>query len=150
LLLNLFALFDDGAAAPADVVTLSNHSNTAFNFGADALAYFKVDGDGNMYQKDNAAGYVQIDVTNDWIRPTTSAPGAYRTKFSNLTGDTAFRVGWGFEGTYYALTADRWMYVYDNTTSSGGKSISMTYHIDDGSVEQDTGSYTLTADREDF
>ena len=150
-LLSLYSLLeDDSAGGGGDVVNLDGHTNTAFRFGANALAYFKVDGDGNMYMKDNVGSYTQIDSTADWVRPTTSAPGTYRTMFDSITGDTAFRVGWGFASTYYALTTDREMYVYDNTSASGGKTITMDYHIDDGTTEQATGVYTLTADREDF
>ena len=149
-LLSIYSLLEDGSAGSGDVVNLDGHINAAFRFGANALAYFKVDGDGNMYQKDNVGSYTQIDSTADWVRPTTSAPGSYRVMFDNLTGDTAFRVGWGFASTYYALTTDREMYVFDNTTSGGGKTITMDYNIDDGTTEQASASYTLSADREDF
>jgi len=138
------------AGGGGDVINLDGHTNTAFNFGANAIAYFRIAADGNMYQQDNAAGFTQIDSTADWIVPEASAPGSYRCMFDNLTGDTTFRVGWGFASTWYALTSNRDMYVYDNTTGPGGKSITMDYAIDDGTTEQASASYTLTADREDF
>lgn len=133
-----------------DTVTLSGETVTAFNFGANATAHFKVDNDGNMYERTNSGSWSQIDSSTDWVRPTSSAPGSYRTMYDSETGDTGFLVAWGFSGTYYAVSTDREMYTYDNTSVAGGKSVTCDFHIDDGSTEQATASYTMTADREDF
>ena len=134
----------------SDTVTLSGENSIAFKFNANATAYLKVDNDGNMYKKANAAAYSQIDASTDWVRPTSSAPGSYRTMYDSATGDTSYLTAWGTSGTYYALTSDREMSVYDDTSAGGGQSVTCDFHIDDGTTEQATASYTLTADREDF
>jgi hypothetical protein len=60
-------------------------------------------------------------------------------------------VSWVFSGTYYALTTNRQMYVFDSTPTAGGKSVTCDWHIDDGTtVLEENVAYTMTADREDF
>jgi len=131
------------------VVTLTGASHTAFNIGSDAIAYFWLEASGQFSKQSNAASRVQINVFTDWVIPNGAAPGSYRGKYSGLTGDTGdFSASLGTG--YGALTSDKYVAVTDSTPGIGTKSISLTLHIDDGSVEQDTGAYTLTADREDF
>ena len=132
----------------AGVVTLSGGSNTAFRFGADALAYFYLNADGTVDSQDNADAPIQVSPTTDWVIPNSAAPGSYRGKHSSITGDTT-RDGGTLSATYAALTTTKYWYVTD-TDAGGPYSITFTMHIDDGTTEQDTGSYTLTATRENF
>ena len=137
-----------GAAASA-TVTLSGDSNSAFAFGSNATAYHYANSDGTFDEKDNSSPNIQINASTDWVIPNSAAPGTYRIKYSSMTGDTGDYVG-SISTVYAALTSSRYAAVQDTTIISGGKSITFTLHIDDGTTEQDTGSYTLTADREDF
>lgn len=141
-----------GDAGGGDVITLSGETSTAFSFGSNATAYLRLKNNGNVYKQQNASSEVQVDTATDWVRPASSAPGSYRVMFDNETGDTTtFFVTWGTSGTYYALTSTRQMYVYDNTATAGGKSVTCDWHIDDGTtVLEENVSYTMTADREDF
>ena len=139
--------------ASGDVITLSGETSLAFAFGSNAIAELKCDNDGNVYKRQNGGGaWTQVDTGTDWVRPASSAPGSYRCMYDSETGDTgAPFVAWGFSGTYYALTADRIMYVTDTTPTAGGKSVTCDWHIDDGTTEQAGNvAYTMTADREDF
>jgi hypothetical protein len=133
-------------------VTLTGDGNTAFAFGEDSNAYHIANSDGTFDEKDNNSSNTQIHSSTDWIIPNASAPGSYRIRHTTNTGDTG--ASWWFPAglinTYLALTSNRTYRVRDNTVSAGGKSVTYTLEIDDGSVSQDTGSYTLTADREDF
>ena len=131
------------------VVTLTNDSNTAFNFGADALAYHIAGADGKMYEKDNAVANQQINSGTDWIIPNASAPGTYRIRHTSVSGDTADFTPAGTINVYLALTAARNYLVTDTTTGTANKSCTYTLQIDDGTTSQDTGSFTLIADRED-
>lgn len=139
------------AGGADDVVTLSGGSVTAFNFGATATAYFWYNQDGTVDTKKNSNPVVQVNASTDWVIPNGSGPGAYRCKYSGMTGDTGDYVG-NLSTSYSAISlGNKYLAVRDTTPTGGNaKSITATTHIDDGSVEQDTGSYTLTADREDF
>jgi hypothetical protein len=147
--INVGGVWKTGLLATPDVVTLSGGSNNAFKFGANALAYFWFNSDGTVDTQDNTSSPIQVNASTDWVIPNGSAPGSYRVKYSSLTGDTSFFSG-TVGATYTALTSSRYFYVFDTTTTAGGKSATCTAHIDDGTTEQDTGSYTMTADREDF
>ena len=136
-------------AGGGDVVTLTGDSNSAFNFGADATAYHYANSDGTFDERDNNSTPIQIHSSTDWIIPNGSAPGSYGIRYQNMTGDTGDYVG-SITTTYAALTANRYAAVRDTTTGFGGKSIDYDLEIDDGSVSQDTGAYSLDADREDF
>ncbi len=134
----------------ADVVTLSGDVNAAFNFGANAVAYHFANSDGTFDEKDNTSPVIQINASTDWIIPNASAPGSYRIRHTSAVGDTAWFVPAGAINVYIALTVIRGYRVTDTSPTLGGKSVTYTLEIDDGAVSQDTGSYTLTADREDF
>ena len=128
-------------------VTLSGDTNSAFRFGADCYAYHYANSDGTFDEKDNTSSAIQINASTDWIIPNGDAPGTYRVKYSNMTGDTGSYVG-SISTVYAALTSSRYTAVVDTSVFAGGKSITKTLHIDDVTTEKDTGSYTLTADRE--
>ena len=137
-----------GGPAPEAVITLSGESFTAFNIGADATAHFRVAANGNLYKKANEGSWVQFDTTDDWVRPASGAPGPFRVRHTDEVGD-AF-TSWGVSGTYYALTSNRDMFIVDSTPTAPTKSVTMTWEIDDGADSQDTGTFTMTADRDDF
>ena len=133
------------------VVTLSGDTNSAFNFGANAVAFHFVVNDGTFDEKDNTSANVQIHSATDWIIPNGSAPGSYRVRHTSESGDTGSPwVPAGTINVYLPLTVTRGYKVTDTTPTFGGKSVTYTLQIDDGVTSQDTGSYTLTADREDF
>ena len=137
--------------ASSAVVTLSGDSNSAFNFGADANAYHFANPDGTFDERDNNNAAIQINVSTDWVIPNGAAPGSFRIRHTSAVGDTGS--DWfpaGAINTYISLTVIRAYRVRDQSTFFGGNSVTYTLEIDDGSVSQDTGSYTLTADREDF
>ena len=137
-------------AGASGTVTLTNASNSAFSFGSDAYAYFFWNTDGTVDQKDNNAAAQQINSGTDWIIPNTAASSSYRIKYSSLTGDTGFfGVGGNLSTSYTAMSVNNSAFVYDTTIGFANKSCTFTIHIDDGTTEQDTASYTLTANRED-
>ena len=140
------------AAAGADqaTVTLTGDTNSAFAFGSNATAYHFFNNDGTTDEKDNSSANVQINASTDWIIPNSAAPGTYRIRHTSATGDTGAFTPAGAINTYIALTTSRNYFVVDASPTAGGNSVTYTIEIDDGSVSQDTGSYTLTADREDF
>lgn len=137
--------------AAGGVVTLTDASNTAFSFGVDAYAYFYWNTDGTVDQKDNTAAASQINSGTDWIIPNDAASSSYRIKYSGLTGDTGFfGTGGGLSTSYTAMSVTKYAFVFDSTLTAPVKSCDFTVHIDDGTTEQDTGAYTLIANREDF
>ena len=135
------------AAGGGDVITLTDNSNTAFNFSATAIAFIWLNSDGTVDEQDNSSSKVQVNASTDWVIPNGSAPGSYRAKHSSMTGDTGNYVG-SLSSVYSVLTSDKYYAV--NATVAGTKSITFTAHIDDTSTEQDTATFTLTATREDF
>jgi hypothetical protein len=140
------------AGVSSAVVTVSGESISAFNFGATATAgvYFYTSStyQGDVRKRANNA-YTLIDNTTDWIRPETEAPGSYRIRYQSMTGDTGFVTN-SILATYDGIINGDYIYVVDNTIVFGGHSVTFTIEIDDGTTLQDSGSYTLTADREDF
>lgn len=135
---------------PADVVTLSGHSNSAFNFGADAIAQFKLDNDGNMYERDNGGAWSQIDTTDDWIRPASSAGSPYRGRYTNHTGDPLDGNTSQSEDTWQSTATDFIFSITDTTPLAATKTGNFDIEVDDGTTQQDIEAYTLHADREDF
>lgn len=151
-------MFPAGSTAllNAAVVTVSGETVSAFSFGSTATAgvYFYEDGDasgreGTVRRLQNTA-YSQIDVATDWIRPTDAATTTYRIYRNTWTGDTGDAV-FNITTSPSAINADRFIYVFDNTVTAGGKTVNGNISIDDGTAGAlDTGAYILTADREDF
>ena len=146
------ALHGEGGAA--DVVTVTDDTNNAFNFMADATARHIWNSDGTLDEEDNLGTPVQINSGTDWIIPNGSAPGSYRIRHSAESGDTGGP--WtpaGVINTFLALTSSRAYRVVDTTTGFGGQTVNYTIDIDDGVTIQDSSSalgMTLSADREDF
>ena len=135
---------------PADLVTLSGHSNSAFNIGADAIAQFKLDNDGKMYERDNGGAWSQIDSAADWIRPTSSAGSPYRSRYTNHTGDALDGNTSQSEDTWQGTATDFIFSITDSTPLAPTKTGNFDIEVDDGTTLQDSGAYTLHADREDF
>ncbi len=140
--------------AGGDVVTVTDNSNNAFNFMADANAEFLWLADGTLDIRDNFGSPVQVNPSTDWIIPNGSAPGTYRIRHSAENGDTGS--DWfpaGLINTFIALTSTRVYRVRDQSTTFGGNQVDFTIDIDDGTTIQDSSSalgMALIADREDF
>lgn len=135
-----------------DVVTLSGHSNSAGNSGSAATASFKIDNDGFVYEKDNLGAWLKIDSVTDWVRPVESAPGDYECRYTSATGDTGDLTPTTAEDVWHPLATSDWtIIITDDNPLVGGKSATFTLEIRKGSSGGAiaSGSYTLTADRED-
>lgn len=137
-------------AGAGAVVNLDGHTNVALNFGADATAWFQINQDGLVYEKDNSGSWSQIDATADWVRPTFLAPGDYEARYVNATGDTTDVTASATMNIWYSLSgSDYTISILDTTTGPGGKSVTFDFEIRlDGDTLAST-SYTLSADRED-
>lgn len=96
-------------------VTLSGE-NTAFNDTSApwaAYAFIKVDGDGNVYEYGGTSAtpsYVQVDTTDDWIRPTSVAGDTYEVRATLNSGS----LDTGTTGTWLPLNADHAWSVFEN------------------------------------
>lgn len=133
-----------------DVVTLSGEVSQAFNFGADARAEIKIDNDGLAYKRSNGGTWNQIDGSADWIRPTNSAGSPYRCRYTNLVGDALDGATSQAEDTWMSTVNDFFFVAIDTSPTLGGKDSDFDIEVDDGTTLQDSGAYTLQADREDF
>jgi len=133
----------------SEVVTITTKNNPAFRFGATATAFVYWNSDGTTDYKDNDSAATQVHASTDWIIPNGSAPGTYRIRYTGMTGDTGFYTG-TMSTVYSALTGSKYFAVYDNTASFGGRSVTATIQIDDGTTFVTSGSATVSADREDF
>lgn len=132
-------------------VTLSGGTYNAGNMGADAYSYFIVDQNGNTYKRANNDTPIQVNTTDDWIRPTSEAPGTYQVRVTNVTGDLSFWSSTSAEDAWYTLSTSDWfVWVWDSTIGFGGKSITFDVEIRKGTGPTlASTSYTLSADRED-
>jgi hypothetical protein len=135
-----------GAGAAA-VVTIGNKTVNAFKFAANATAYIWFNSDGTTDTQQNTSSPVQYNASTDWIIPNEDGGSPYRTKYSSMTGDTGDYVG-SISTVYSSLATNK--YFAERRTTAGQSSVTFTAHIDDGTTEQDTATFTLTADREDF
>lgn len=133
------------------VPSLSGNSNTASNSGANATAEFKVDQDGNMYERDNVGSWVQINTPRDWLRPTSQAPGDWRVRYTNAVGDTADLTVTAAEDAWHSLSGgDFILTLVDSTSGPATKTVTFDLELDrGGGTALESGSYTLTADRND-
>ena len=139
-----------GAAGGGGVVTLSGETVFAFSFGSQATAEIYLQTDGTVDRRVNFGSFVQVDSGTDWVIPNGDAPGSFRGRFTNLTGD-ALNFSSATVNTYRAFTIGNYLCrQIDNSPFAGGQTSNFTLEIDDGAVSQDTGAYVLDADREDF
>ena len=132
-------------------VTVTADSNTAFNVGADAIAYMIWNQDGTRDEKDNALASTQVHASTDWVIPNSAAPGSYRIRHTSATGDTGDWTPAGAINVYFSLSSNRLYSVTDTTTGFATKSVTFNIQIDDGAGNVlSQASQTVTADREDF
>lgn len=139
-------------ASTSTVVTVSGGTSFAGGSWMDIYAYIKVDQDGKIYKKDGVGSWVQISTSTDWVRPVSAAPGDYYVRYTGATGDTGFLGGTTASGVWHPLATSDWqVWVYDDNALPGLKSVTLTIEIKLGSggATLDTGSYILTAERED-
>jgi hypothetical protein len=139
------------AGGGGDVLTLSGEVLFAFNFMADAFAEFKLDNDGNMYDRENNGAYNLIDSGTDWVRPAISSPGLYQARYTNLTG-TALSFNSASEDTWRAMTLGDFrtqQRTFGGPISFESSTFDYEVRLGAGAVLA-SGSYTLNADREDF
>lgn len=149
--LNLFpAGTTSVAGAAGDVVTLSGATANAFAFMSNATAEIFFQTSGIVQRRLNGGSLLQLSASTDWIIPNGSSPGTYRCRHTNPSGD-AFNFVSAAVNVYRAFTVGAYeIQQFDSSPTAGGQSTTCTIEIDDGSVSQDTGSYTVSADREDF
>lgn len=134
-------------------LTLSGGSpSEANNAGSDATQELKVDQDGNVYYRDNGGSWVQLSSSTDHTRPTGDSPGTLEVSYTGASGDTGSLSG-QTEDVWTALSSGDWIImITDSTPTLGGKSATFTLQLRWGSSgdADETGGYTLSADREDF
>lgn len=133
------------------VFTLSGQTVIAGTSGSQASARIKIDDDGNVYESVNLAAFSQVDTVTDHTRPVSASPGDVEVRYTNLTGD-ALASATAAEDTWHPLSSgDFILEQTDNTAPLGGNSSTFDIEIRLGSSggADASGSYTLTADRED-
>jgi hypothetical protein len=133
-------------AGGSDTVTLSGETASRIvDNPADAYARIKVDNDGNMYksQDGGSTSWSQIDSTNDWVRPTTSAPGDYEVRFTSASNTPTSSTA--AEDTWHDLDTGDFI-IYNSRTSVGTKNTNFTIEIrENGGSVLDSASYTCHA-----
>lgn len=139
-------------ASAGAVVTITNDTNSAFNFGANAIAQHIWQTDGTLDEKDNTSPNVQINSSTDWIIPNSAADSSYRNRHTSATGDTGTPwVPAASINVWASMTSARGYQVTDTTVAFGGQSVTYVVEMDKGTgTALDSGTMTLTADREDF
>lgn len=145
--------FPYGVLIPSGAtVKVSADTYTAFNAGANAVAYMIWNQDGTRDEKANVAASVQVFSGTDWVIPNSAAPGSYRIRHTSATGDTG--TPWSPAGainTYLSLSSNRLYSVTDTTATFATRSVTFNIQIDDGAGNVlSQASQSLIADREDF
>jgi len=133
------------------VLTLTNYSNNAFKLGSDARLDFKIDQDGNMYFRKNVGSWVQFSTSDDWGRPTDSAPGTIWARYTNATGDPMF--GTAAEDTWYELSGgDFAVWIIATNPLDGALVANFDLELRDGpsGAADETGAFQMTAERQDL
>lgn len=135
-----------GGAGGSDVVTVSGQTITEINDApTDSYARLKIDNDGNIYQsRDNgSASWSQIDTVNDWVRPTSSAPGDYEVRFTSASNTPTSSTK--TENTWHNLDTGDFI-IYNSITGVGTKATNFTIEIrENGGSVLDSASYTCHA-----
>lgn len=138
--------------APPGTVTLSGEVASYNDASApySAQATIKFDNDGNVYKYEGATSgspsYVQVDTTNDWLRPTS----AYNAGFQIYVTETS-----GTIDTYtinaVSATLDQWnsiagdVILTNTQTSVGSNNCTMTVSIRYSGVTLASASYSCNA-----
>lgn len=120
------------AAAGAGVVTLSGASGPGIfdSDGSNAIALLIVNSDGTTDKEEGGGNVTQINSADDWLRPTSLAPGPHRVRFTLQSGDTPNGGNAsGSLGSWLALTSGR--SIGYNATSSTLRG-TILVEIDDG------------------
>lgn len=140
------------AQALGDVITLSGETVNAFAFMSDARAELELRANGNMYRETNNAGAIQIDSATDWVRPASSAPGLYETRYTNLVGDLLHAGTSSGENGWRAVSLGTYFWVQqDSTPTAGGEDSTFDIQVREGTGPVIASfQYRLIADREDF
>lgn len=135
-----------------DIVTVTNATATAFGFQVNAVASLRATTSG-FVQRDTGggSGYQNINATTDWIIPRDSLPDGYRGYHTGALGDIGDFTAPTSENTPLSLDTNTLTYtLIDDTPTAGQKMVIFTFNIDDGVQLQDSATWTLQADREDF
>lgn len=133
-----------------DIVTITNATVTAFGFQNNAVANLRATTTG-FVQQDTGSGYNNINSTTDWIIPRDNLPDGYRGYHTGALGDIGDFTAPTSENTPLSLDTNTLTYtLIDSTPTAGQKEVIFTFHIDDGVQLQDSATWTLRADREDF
>ena len=136
-------------AGGGEVVTLSGATVSAFSFMSQATAECFFQTSGIVQRRLNGGSLFQLSPSTDWIIPNGAAPGTYRCRHINRTGD-AYNFVTAAVNVWSALTSQYEIQQIDNSPTAGGQSTTATIEIDDGTTLQDSASYNVNADREDF
>lgn len=132
------------------VVTISAATVSAFSFGTNATANYKVQTDGTIDRQLNGGSDVQINTATDWIRPTAAASSDYEVRHQSQTGDTSSYTG-DLTSTWQDMSQQRNGQVLDATITAGGKSVTQTVEMrKNGGSVLSSATITISADREDF
>ena len=133
-----------------DVITLSGETTIAFAIGgSNADAHIKIDNDGNVYEQTNFGGYSQVDTVTDWCRPTTSSPGLYEVRYTNLINDAIF-TGTAAEDAWHSLSSGDFI-LRQRQLGGGFATTTSTFDIEiryNGGSVLASGQYTLTCNTE--
>lgn len=133
-----------------DIVTVTSALVSGFGFQNNAVASIRATTTG-FVQSDNGGGFGSINTSTDWIIPRDNLPDGYRGYHTGATGDLNDFTAPTTENTPLSLDTNTLTYtLIDTTPTAGQKEVIFTFNIDDGVQLQDSGTWTLRADREDF
>lgn len=129
-------------------ITLSDAPITGTNPGTPGegpTVTYRVSNDGNVYKDEGlGSGFEQINVTLDWIRPTSEAGSAYTVRFTD-NGGSAGTVGGTF-GSWLTLDLNRDISYKFNSGGSGTRNFTAEISDDGGSTTLDSATITLTSE----
>ena len=134
-----------------DVVTLTAAAASDIEFMDISEVGFRIDNDGNVYRKQGyLASYIQVNSTNDWVRPTTSAPGLYEVRYTSLTGH-AMQSQTATEDTWHDLSTSDFTLTLRTIGLEDERSNSFIIEIRlDGGAVLDSAIFTMDVARFDF
>ena len=127
-------------------VTTTNKAGIAFYGGSTSSP----DRRGEVWKIENTT-YTQVDISTDWVRPTTSARADYSIKAtitSDVGGDPGLTAGSSSTGTWismaFAAEID-WFVQAASLNGADSKDVTLLIEIseDGGSTTEDSGSYRL-------
>ena len=123
----------------AAAVAISNQTISDVQIGTDANATYSVNSDGTVTD----TGFIE-----NWVTPTSAAPGSYEVRATKNSGDTP---GGSALGTWLALSSSRtWTLNALFTGSPSVAGCSLTVEIRLGATVLSTATISLSADSEGF